>query len=1727
MACLYPGARDVQAFWRNILNGVDAVTDPPAGAWDPERYYEPGSMETDRVYTKRGGYIEDFATFDPLPFGVPPKDVGGEPDQWLALKLARDALIDAGYADAAEEVRHRTAVILGRGLYPNSGSVNAVQHTLIVTQTLDVIRAIQPDLTDEDLEQIRKQLKDSLPKFGADTAPALTPNMITGRIANRLDLMGPNYTVDAACASSLVAMKMATRELLNGDCDLALAGGSQVWTSMPILGVFGQMGALSHSEQIRPFDKNADGTILGEGIAFLVLKRLADAERDHDRIYAVMRGVGIASDGRASGLMAPRVEGQVLAMRRAYESAGVDPQTISLIEAHGTGTPVGDHVEVQSMTQVFGPRRGPVPNVAMGTVKSMIGHTMPAAGAAGLIKASLSLYHKVLPPTLHCEEPNPELELEKTPFYINGATRPWVSGTSHPRRAAVSAFGFGGINGHVVLEEYVPQAADAENAEDDNGTAAYLPPWESELVVLTAASMEALAGRVSELVSELEAAEVAGNGESLLTIAGRLASQAQPTHMHRLAIVATSGDDLLEKARRARDKLSDPKTTRIREAAGVFYTSTPLAPEGKVAFLFPGEGSQYLGMMEELALHFPEARSAFDEMNAYHEAGDGPAPSHFLQPSWSATDDDLLASSRYLWTMDGAVTSVLGADEAMLRVLKSLGIKAEAVAGHSSGEYAALRTAGVFRAGAEDDFGSLASTLLKVHEASQKEDVIEPAVLMAFGGDREMVEGLLQKTGADGFVAMDNCMNQVVVVTRESSREALQSAAREQAMIVEVLNFDRPYHTKWFSAYSNRLRAALDESKFASPLSTIYSCATGAPVEPASSPAALADLVANQWSESVEFRRMIERMYEDGYRVFVEVGPGNHLTAFVEDILRGKKIAAYSSNLQQRSDLTQLNHMAGMLFVQGVNFDVQALTARRLVLQEASPATKRSITEVPLVTGFSSMTIDASKLSLRGRANGVSTASAQESMQAQTHEEPAGASVPEAHIENPAISSFEEESALSPQTSPPSVMPLSPPSHYGQDDLAGVTHRFLETMDHFLAVQERVLLAYLGAPASNDGAAYSSGSNGWHAIAPALYPNNNSAVPQLPLEATTYAPPPPPPPVYQEPASQPVSAPVVSTNGSNGNGSNGNGSTSHTAPVEEPVATSAPVATATASLDVVLPEALREIVSERTGYPPEVIDVNADLEADLGIDSIKRVEILGTLRSQQPALSEVNLEKLTVCRTLQQIVDVLVGEVGGRPFELTSVDAGSSAEGATTSTHPVLGRFTRFEPGLAATARLTVDPERAEWLRDHTIGRDVSMLDHSLLAVPVMPLALSLELLAQAGAALMPGHVVSRLEAIRARRWIEFGDGPRTLEVRVERRSDTPAHLHGEILLLGDGDAAVAVEAELILAPVHGERPEVQHALTDRTASLSAGELYDAVMYHGATWRGVASLHGTGEKSVAASLRVPDTLVFDAGQAPLHSHIDPIALDAAGQLLGFWTAERLESGRLVFPVSVECIEFFGPSSQAGEELTCHVSIAQVDERRVEASFDVVGDAGLQFRVTGWLDRRFDIPQVLEAVVRPGALPHLAEELSAETSGRSVCLRLQGERIEDETGTLRRIWASRIRHRTERERLGLTAGTPADLLQEHVAKEAVCRLLQREYGLSLLPADVALEEGSDGEVHGVGTWSSSLSASPAVWLGQVGYTMIAVASLEADAEASRAVVSRLVQATDVSAQAPRG
>jgi acyl transferase domain-containing protein len=482
--------------------------------------------------------------------------------------VASRALADAGYADRAFP-REKTGVIIGRGGYAGPGRTRLEQHVRTAEQLVVLLRGLLPRLTEAELSSVKREFQGKLGAAGPDAAIGLVPNLAASRIANRLDLRGPSYTVDAACASSLLAVDQAVRELTSGRCDLVLAGGVHLCHDEAFWSVFTQLGALSRREQIRPFDRRADGLLIGEGVGIVALKRRADAERDDDRIYAVVRGTGVGSDGRDASLMTPLVEGQLLALKRAWAAAGLPPQSVGLVEAHGTGTPAGDAAELLTLRRFFGEASAGEPRVPLGSVKSMIGHAMPAAGAASLIKAALALHHGVVPPSLHCEEPREELL--STRFRIPSEAEPWDRNVV-PRRAAVNAFGFGGINAHVVLEEV--EARPASRQRPAGVDAAH----DEQLLLLSAASPEALLAALAR---------------------GGLRDASGGTGAARLALV----DPTEERLARAKLVVEKGKPWRGRE--GIWFSPRGLlADGGLIAFLFPGVDASFSPRVEDVASHF-------------------------------------------------------------------------------------------------------------------------------------------------------------------------------------------------------------------------------------------------------------------------------------------------------------------------------------------------------------------------------------------------------------------------------------------------------------------------------------------------------------------------------------------------------------------------------------------------------------------------------------------------------------------------------------------------------------------------------------------------------------------------------------------------------------------------------------------------------------------------------------------------------------------------------------------------------------------------------------------------------------------------------------------------------------------------------------------------------------------------------------------------------------------
>ncbi len=560
MSCIFPGAADLAAFWKNIIEKRDAITDVPADRLDA-LYFDKSGTGADRFYCNRGGFIPGVH-FDPVRFGILPLAVAGmEPDQLLTLALACKALEDAGVLEHKERLE-RTGIIIGKGNYAGPGATRAIEIVRTGEQIAEVLRHVLPALPEAEIEKVKKEYQDRKGRFSADTAMGLIPNLAASLVANRLNLGGAAYTVDAACASSLMAVDQAIQELRSGRCDMMIAGGVHVAQNAAFWSIFNQLGALSRKQQIRPFDQEADGLLIGEGCGFVILKKLEEAQRDGHKIYAVIRGVGVSSDGSGASVMSPAVKGQVIAIRQAWIQAGIDVDQVGYIEAHGTATPLGDKTELETLQQVFGRHeQDGRPRAGIGTVKSNIGHAMPAAGIAGLIKTALALYYDTLPPTLHCSQPHNRMA--ETRFHPISDPQSW-SGSGLKPYAGVNAFGFGGINAHVVLEGYAP------------GVPAKPAATQADKVLLLARNTK------EELLLALNSGETyvgAGN--------------------YRIALF----DPTPERLAKAIKIVTKDKAWRNKQ--DIWFTPGPLLRDGaKLAFVFPGLDGLSGGEIESVAAHF-------------------------------------------------------------------------------------------------------------------------------------------------------------------------------------------------------------------------------------------------------------------------------------------------------------------------------------------------------------------------------------------------------------------------------------------------------------------------------------------------------------------------------------------------------------------------------------------------------------------------------------------------------------------------------------------------------------------------------------------------------------------------------------------------------------------------------------------------------------------------------------------------------------------------------------------------------------------------------------------------------------------------------------------------------------------------------------------------------------------------------------------------------------------
>jgi acyl transferase domain-containing protein/phosphopantetheinyl transferase len=924
MSCLFPGAPNLSSFWMNIVNGVDATRDATAAEWDPSKFYNQNPTSFEQIYCKRGGFITELADFDPLKYGVMPNSISGsDPDQLLALRVASEALADAGYSNRKYD-GNRAEIILGRTSAPGAGSMNMIQHGETVKQIVDVVKALHPEYTPEQVVLLEQGLKSSLNNCSSDTIPAVMPNILAGRIAGRLGFKGKSTVLDSACASSLIAVEMAVNDLQAGLCDLALAGGIHVNAFAVFYQMFCGLGALSKREQIRPYDDKADGTLLGEGLGMVVLKRLEDAIADGDRIYAVIAGVGSSSDGQGTSMLAPSIEGEALALSRAYEMAGISPSTVGLLEGHGTGTPSGDAAEMMAVQKVFGESAPGAAWCAIGSVKSMIGHTQAASGVAGLIKTALALYHRILPPTLNVDSPTSQIDWQKSPCYINSKTRTWIHSKtpstipkkdqpkwapfSSPRRAAVSAFGFGGVNAHTVLEEY--------DEEFESEKPSLLLEWETELCLFAAKTQN---GVVQEL-EDVHAYIQANQAQPLRNIAYTLATRAQKIQGEKktVAIVASSMSDLRNKVSGA---LSSLKAGKSPQLSDVYHVHDRAVSAGKLAFVMPGLGAAYPNMLQDLCYHFPEVRIVFDYIDLLaRESESDCMPSRRIFPKADNQAQESIAS---LAAMDSAVINVLMSEWALFTVLKNVGVKPDALLGCSTGEFATLAMSGaVSILDVAPLFFRLSTNVARSISKERLANLRSVMIVADYDSMKDALEGI-----EDLYLSAALCPSQTML---SGSKEAIASAIKALTAAgfdPQQLPMAIPYHTPLVEGMVDPNNKEVQEMQLTFPLTPSWSCSS-VDIYP-NDVAAIRTITTKLFTQPIMLKKTVEAMYEDGITMFVEVGPKGVLTPLIGDTLQDKAHLAVASNTSYNSSITQLNHCLGELAAHGVDMQLDYLFARR------------------------------------------------------------------------------------------------------------------------------------------------------------------------------------------------------------------------------------------------------------------------------------------------------------------------------------------------------------------------------------------------------------------------------------------------------------------------------------------------------------------------------------------------------------------------------------------------------------------------------------------------------------------------------------------------------------------------------------------------------------------------------------------------------------------------------
>ncbi|MEX2668382.1 beta-ketoacyl synthase N-terminal-like domain-containing protein, partial [Candidatus Uabimicrobium amorphum] len=888
MGCMFPKADNIDAYWNNIKNRVDAITDIPKTHWSIDDYFDKDPKKPDHTYAAKGGFISDV-DFPPLDFGVLPNSVEAtDTSQLLSMLVVEQALQDAGYGKNMKEFdRNRVSVILG------------------VTGALELVvplgarlghpiwrKALKKYGIDNDIaEEIVQEIGDSYVGWQENSFPGLLGNVVAGRIANHFDFGGSNCVVDAACASSLSALHMASMELTSGASDMVITGGIDTFNSIFMYMCFSKTSALSPQGHAKPFDANGDGTILSEGLGIMVVKRLEDAERDGDKIYAVVKSIGSSSDGKGQAIYAPSDRGQAKAIKQSHKIAGVSPDTIELVEAHGTGTKVGDSIEANALIKVFEETKKKGTWCALGSVKSQIGHTKAAAGAAGVIKSALALYNKTLPPTMKITKPIPQLQTGNSPLYLNTKTRPWLPKNEHPRRAGVSSFGFGGSNFHCILEEYKGQRV----------------CWDGETQIL------AFSGNTpQDIIAQLQNIPLEADWPQMRVFAGQQREKFRVKDHCRLTFVMNSTSNIRALKDAATQMFAKyPQKTNWQTPTGIFYGS---GAAEKLGAVFCGQGSQYVGMFQNLAAQFPQMAQAIATMDENFQAfyeNEAQKISDFIYPLSKFAENEILQDEQELKNTKIAQPAIGAVSLGLLKILQYFGIDPDIVAGHSYGELVALCAGNVL---SEQDFCQLSLLRGKLMAASSEQS----SSMLAVQSNLDEVAQTIEENNLQLAIANKNAPQQFVLSGITSEIERAAKIFKEKKIRNKKLAVSNAFHSPLMKNAQKPFLEKLNTMQMNKSSLPVFANSTGQ--EYPDSESEMREVLAQQIVKSVEFIDEINAMYTQGVRTFLEVGPGASLTGLIKSILGERDYNVFSLNANKNKELEGLG--SGIAHLAALGHDV-------------------------------------------------------------------------------------------------------------------------------------------------------------------------------------------------------------------------------------------------------------------------------------------------------------------------------------------------------------------------------------------------------------------------------------------------------------------------------------------------------------------------------------------------------------------------------------------------------------------------------------------------------------------------------------------------------------------------------------------------------------------------------------------------------------------------------------